>query len=155
MKYDLENKQKKQKGYLLLIFTNIKLIIMTKKKTNSKKTVEEPLLEKIAGKLGNITGELIVAKNNLVEMAGGAIDSVKETIYNITAKKPAHKKAVKVVAKKAVKAATKKVVKKAAPAKKAVKAVAKKIVKKAAPVKKAIKKTVKKTATVTRGIRRR
>ena len=150
---------------------------MAKKKSNSKKAVEEPILEKIAGKLGQMTGELIVAKNNFVEMAGGAIDSVKETIQNITAKKPVTKKAVKAVAKKAVKAATKKVVKKTvpiaigtkkvakkaiakavkktAPVKKAVKKAIKKVAKKAAPAKKIIKKAAKKVAAATRGLRRR
>ena len=146
---------------------------MAKKKSNSKKAVEEPILEKIAGKLGQMTGELIVAKNNFVEMAGGAIDSVKETIQNITAKKPVTKKAVKAVAKKAVKAATKKVVKKTVPAKKvakkaiakavkktapvkkAVKKAIKKVAKKAAPAKKIIKKAAKKVAAATRGLRRR
>lgn len=95
------------------------------------------MLDKIAGTLGHMTGELIVAKNHLTEMAGGAIDSVKATIQNFTGNK-------KTTPKKVVKAAVKKVVKKAAPAKKAVKAAAKKVVKKAAPVKKAIKKVVKK-----------
>lgn len=115
---------------------------MAKKKSTPKKSVEEPLMEKIAGTLGNITGELIVAKNRLVEMAGGAIDSVKETLHNVTAKKPVAKKAVKAVAKKAVKAVSKKVEKETAPAKKAIKKAAKKI----APVKKAVKKVIKKAA---------
>ncbi|MEP7237266.1 MAG: hypothetical protein ABI685_05365 [Ferruginibacter sp.] len=116
---------------------------MAKKKSNSKKTVEEPMMEKIAGKLGHLTGEIIVAKNHLVDMASGAIGSVKETIQNITEKK-------KPALKKAVKAEVKKVVKKIAPAKKAVKkaakATVKKVVKKAAPAKKAIKKAVKKVS---------
>lgn len=51
---------------------------MAKKKINpktigTKKTQEEPMLEKIAGKLGHLTGEIIVAKDHVVEMAGGAI----------------------------------------------------------------------------------
>lgn len=119
---------------------------MAKKKTNSKTAVPEPILEKIAGKLGHITGELIVAKNNLVERAGGAINSVKETIQNITAKKPAAKKAVKAVAKKAVKVGIKKVVKKTVPVKKVAKKVIAKAVKKTAPVKKEVKKAIKKVA---------
>lgn len=106
---------------------------MANKKSTAKAATNEPLIEKIAGKLGHMTGEVIVAKNNLVNMAGGAIDTVKSTIKNITAKK-------KPEAKKAVKAAVKKVVKKATPAKKAIK----KVVKKAAPVKKAVKKVMKK-----------
>ena len=89
---------------------------MAKKKSNSKKTTGEPILEKIAGKLGHFTGEVIVAKDHLVDMASGAIDSVKETIQHITEKKgAAPKKAVKAAVKKVEKAVAKKI----APAKKA------------------------------------
>ena len=112
---------------------------MAKKKAEP---TNEPMIEKIAGKLGHMTGEVIVAKNNLVNMAGGAIDSVKSTIQKITAKKPKAKKAVK----KAVKATVKKVEKKVATAKKAAKATVKKVVKKTAPAKKAVKKVVKKVS---------
>lgn len=112
---------------------------MAKKKNTSPKKTDEPILEKIAGKLGHLTGEIIVAKDHLVDMASGAVDTVKETIQNITEKKgAAPKKAVK----KSVKKVEKAVAKKVAPAKKAVKAA----VKKAAPVKKVIKKAVKKVS---------
>ena len=127
---------------------------MAKKKSNSKKAEQEPMIEKIAGKLGQMTGELIVAKNHLVDMAGGALVSVKETIHNITTKKKtAAKKAVKAVAKKAVKIAVKKVDEKTVPAKKAIKKAVKKAAKKTAPVKKAIKKIVKKAAVAKKAIK--
>ena len=118
---------------------------MAKKKSNSPKTTDEPMLEKIAGKLGHFTGEIIVAKDHLVDMASGAIDTVKETIQNITEQKGA---APKIAAKAAIKKAEKAFVKKVAPAKKAVKkavkATVKKVEKKTAPAKKAIKKALKK-----------
>lgn len=142
------------------------------KATSSKETAPEPVLEKIAGKLGRMTGEIIVAKNSLVNMAGGAMDTVKEKIQTITEKKDAALKEIKAFRKnaekkiapakkrveKAVKATVKKVetkvtpakktIKKAAkqvaPAKKAVKAAGKKAAQKVAPAKKAIKKAVKK-----------
>ena len=41
---------------------------MAKKKSNAKKTTEEPMLEKIAGKLGHLTGEIIVAKDHFVDI---------------------------------------------------------------------------------------
>lgn len=113
---------------------------MAKKKNVTKKTADEPMMEKVAGKLGHLTGEIIVAKNHLVDMASGAIDSVKETIQHVTEKKgAAPKKAVKAVVKKVEKA----IVKKIAPAKKAVKKAVKATVKKVAPAKKALKKAAK------------
>jgi len=116
---------------------------MATKKNNSKKATSEPtLITKIGTQVGQVAGEIVVAKNKLVEKAGQAIDSVKSTIGNIAAaQKTAPKKAA---AKKTVKAAVKKVVKKTAPVKKAAKKAVKKIVKKVAPAKKVIKKTAKK-----------
>jgi|GEM_PF-2258555 len=125
---------------------------MATKKNNAKKTTTEPtLITKIGTQVGQVAGEIVVAKNKLVEKAGQAIDSVKSTLGSITAdKKAAPKKTVKAAVKKVVKKAikktapakkaVKKIVKKSAPAKKAVKKVVKKVVKKAAPVKKAAKK---------------
>ncbi len=121
---------------------------MAQKKNNQKKAVaEESMLNKIAGDAAYMAGKVVVAKNNLVEMAGSAIETVKTTIQNIAPKKnTAPKKAVKAAVKKVVKKAVpvKKIAQKAAPAKKAVKAAVKKVVKKAAPAKKIIKKTAKK-----------
>ena len=94
---------------------------MAKKKNTSKKKAVEPMMEKIAGKLGHLTGELIVAKEHLTAMASGAIDSAKATVKKLTKNKS--KKEVK----KAVKSAVKKVEKKVTPAKKAVKKAAKKV----------------------------
>lgn len=149
---------------------------MVQKKNSPAKPVEdESMLNKIAGDAAYMAGKMVVAKNDLVEMAGGAIETVKTAVKKITSKKnvepkeavkaavskvvkkvapakKAAKKAVKnivkktVPAKKTVKAATKKVVKKATSAKKAVKATIKKVTKKAAPAKKVIKKTSKKVA---------
>jgi len=149
---------------------------MAQKKNNPTKPVEEEsMLNKIAGDAAYMAGKMVVAKNDLVEMAGGAIETVKTAVKKITTKKnvepgelvkaavakvekkvaPANKAAKKVAkkvvkkaapAKKAVKAAIKKVAKKTAPARKAAKAAVKKVVKKAAPAKKAIKKTAKKIA---------
>lgn len=131
---------------------------MAKKKNNQKNAVpEESMLNKIAGDAAYMAGKMVVAKNNLVEKAGGAIETVKTTIQNITAKKEAEpKKAVKAAIKKVVKKVApakkaankvvKKVVQKTVPAKKAIKASVNKVAKKAAPAKKAIKKAVKKIA---------
>lgn len=117
---------------------------MAKKKNTPAKNADEPILEKIAGKLGHLTGEIIAAKDHLVDMASGAADTVKEKIQSITQKTPPAKKTVKAAVKKVKKA----VAKKAAPAKKAVKAAVKKATKKSSPVKKAAKKVIKKAAPV-------
>jgi hypothetical protein len=128
---------------------------MAKKKSNSKKTTEEPLMEKIAGKLGHLTGEIIVAKDHLVDMASGAVDSVKETIQNITKKKAtAPKKAIKAAVKKVEKAVAKKVAPAKKTVKKAIKATVKKVEKKVAPAKKAVKATVKKAAPAKKAIKK-
>jgi hypothetical protein len=115
---------------------------MATKKNNAKKATTEPtLITKIGTQVGQVAGEIVVAKNKLVEKAGQAIDSMKSTIGSITAdKKAAPKKTVKAAVKKVVK----KAIKKTEPAKKAAKKAVKKIVKKSAPAKKAVKKVVKK-----------
>ena len=133
---------------------------MAKKKSSPKKKADEPIMDKIADTFGNIKDEIIVAKNRLVEMAGDAMDSVKETFQNVTAKKPVTKKAVKAAGKNdqkktAPKKAVKKAAKKASPAKKAVKKVAKKAAVKAAPAKKSVKKVAKKNKGESRSIKRR
>lgn len=136
--------------YYLFFFKYIsstKLIIMATKKSSSKKATTEPtLITKIATQVGQVAGEIVVAKNKLVEKAGQAIDSVKSTIGNITSdKKAAPKKAApKKTVKAAVKKVVKKAIKKAAPAKKSAKKAVKKVVKKTAPAKTAIKKSIKK-----------
>lgn len=113
---------------------------MAQKKNNPTKPVEEEsMLNKIAGDAAYMAGKMVVAKNDLVEMAGGAIETVKTAVKKITAKK-------NIEPGEAVKAAVSKIVKKVAPAKKAAKKVTKKIVKKAAPAKKTAKVTVKKVA---------
>jgi hypothetical protein len=123
----------------------------TKKNKSSKPANDDSILNKIASQAGHVAGELIVAKNQVVEKAGNAIEKVKTTVRNLTgSKKPAAKKAAKAVKKVAKKAA-----KKAAPVKKAAKKAVKKIAKKAAPVKKAAKKMVKKVAPAKISIRRR
>ncbi|MEP7164282.1 MAG: hypothetical protein ABI741_06290 [Ferruginibacter sp.] len=122
----------------------------TKKNISKQSTPEKTTMVKIAEKVGEVAGKISVKKDHLVDMATGAIDSVKSTIHNISvaaANKTAPKKTAKAVVKKVVKKAAKKitkspVVKKAATAKKAVK----KAVKKAPAAKKAIKKVVKRAA---------
>lgn len=114
---------------------------MANRKTNSKKgRKQKSTMIKIAEKVGELAGRIVNEKDHLVEMAGGAFDSVKETVRNISSTKKnkpkkAAKKLVKKVAKKVVKPAASKI-KKTAPVRKAVSA--KKTIKKA--VKKAVKK---------------
>lgn len=61
---------------------------MAKKKNGSQKsTSKEAIHVKIAGALGTMAGEIMNTKDHLVEIAGGAIDSLKSTIQNITVKK--------------------------------------------------------------------
>ena len=108
---------------------------MAKKKSAAKKAApEKSLLDKIAEQAGHLAGELSVKKDHLVEMASDAIASVKSTLKNIGAKKPAAASKKKTAVKKTVK-------KKAAVVTKKVK---KAVAKKAAPVKKTIKKVAKK-----------
>ncbi len=108
---------------------------MANKKSALKSAPEKSILSKIAGQVGHLADEIVVGKDHLMEIAGDAIDSVKEKIHNITTKdKPAPKKPV---VNKVVKAAIKKPVKKTITA---VKKAAKPAVKKVASVKKSIKK---------------
>lgn len=135
---------------------------MAKKKSNSKKST----MLKIAEKVGELAGKMVNEKEHLVEMASGAIKSVKEKIQNIgTGKNDAPKKKAKAVVKKAankiVKPIAKKVtktlpVKKAAVVKKAAKKIVKAVApaKKAAVVKKAVKKVVKKSAVVKKAVKK-
>lgn len=112
---------------------------MAKKKSAPKKsTPQKSTLNKIAGKIGQLAGEIVVGKDHIIEMAEGAIDSVKETIHNITSTgKTVPKKAVKVLAKKSIpKKVQDTIKKKARPA----------APKKAPASKKVVKKVVKKAA---------
>ena len=130
-----------------------------KQRNNTKqKPQSETIFFKIGGVVGDIAGKLSNQKDHLLELAGNAIESVKNAVHDLSEKKTTlakkeNKAAVKKVAKtaKPVKAAP---VKKATPAKKAltakktaepVKAAA---VKKSAPVKRSpvAKKAVKKSA---------
>jgi hypothetical protein len=104
----------------------------TRKKNEKKAAPAKSTMIKIAEKVGELAGKIVNEKEHLVEMAGGAIKSVKATIHNITATKKTAKAVVKKVEKKIIKPAAKKITKAAA--------------KKAAPVKKTIKKVVKKAA---------
>ena len=113
-----------------------------KKNTPVKSSNDESILNQLATKAGTVAGELIVAKNNIAEKVGNAVDTVKTKVKSITGgKKTTPKKAVK----KAVKAVVKKVAKKVAPAKKAAKKAVKKVAKKVATAKKTISKAAKKT----------
>jgi hypothetical protein len=104
---------------------------MEKKKSNNKKAIgEKSTMIKIAEKIGQVAGTIMYEKDHLIKIAGNAIDSVKEAIHDMTAKKePKAKEAVK----KAVLPAAKKIKKTVA-------------VKKVPAVKKPIKKAVKKAA---------
>jgi hypothetical protein len=88
---------------------------MTKKKVMPKKMARERnMLDKIAGQIGHLAGEIVVGKNHLKEMAGHAIDSVKETMHSIATKNPTQKSAredtaLKPPAKRTKKSATKKI----------------------------------------------
>jgi hypothetical protein len=123
---------------------------MAKKISKSKTPAGKSTMVKIAEKVGELAGKIVNQKEHFVEMAGDAIDSVKEKVKGITGKKRAVKNAVKRVAKKAVKKIEKKVINpaakkisKSAPAKKVTDT--KKTVK--AVVKKATKKAIKKVAS--------
>lgn len=77
---------------------------MAKTKSAPKKAKQEDtFINKIAGQVGHLAGELAAGKNHLIEMAGDAIESVKSTLHNITTKKKAvPKKRGKPTAKKAM-----------------------------------------------------
>ena len=112
---------------------------MAKKKNGSEKPVnKEAIHVKIAGALGTVAGQIMNTRDQIVEVAGGAIGSLKSSIQNITikkkaapkkagSKKPVAKKTAQVVNKKtsavtapviSKKAPKKAVNKKAVPAKK-------------------------------------
>ena len=120
---------------IVAIFTHhTKPIKMAKKKNNSKKPIaEKSTMIKIAEKVGELAGRIVNEKDHLVEMAGGAIDSVKTAVQHITAS--TKKATVKKAAKKAVKKVAKKVEKKIKPAVKKVKKVASTVKKAASPKK--------------------
>ena len=85
---------------------------MAVKKKTTKKAAPKSTMVKIAEKVGEVAGKISVQKDHLVEMADHAIESVRSTIHDFTAKKPAVKKAVKKIVKKASPAAVKKTAKK-------------------------------------------
>ena len=111
----------------------------TKKVTTKKSAPKKTTFYKIGGKIGKLAVGLIAGKDNLVEIADGAIESVKSTIQNITtSKKAAPKKAVKPTPPKAV---TKQ-------AKPAIKKSGKPAVKNSSPSKKVSKSVPSKKATL-------
>ena len=76
----------------------------TKKISTGKSAPKKTIMTKIARKVGFLAGELVAGKDQLVEMAGGAIESVKATIQpeaSATKKKVVKKKAL-AIAKKVV-----------------------------------------------------
>ncbi len=132
---------------------------MATKKASAKKST----LIKIAETIGTVAGEISVKKDQLVNLASDAFESVKSGMKNLASKEQEVKKSVKADVKKAGKkvAAVKKTIKKEVkqvvkPAAKKI-AAAKKSVKKSAPVKKVVsaekkvvkvvKKAVKKTGS--------
>ncbi len=127
----------------------------TKKSANIKKATSKTTLIKIAEAVGSIAGEISVKKDQLTNMASGAIDSVKATIQDIGKKTAKVKsgsrviqskvKAAKKVAGKAATPATRKTTtKKVSPVEKI-----KPVAKKAAPKKEL---TTKKAATAKNGV---
>ncbi|MEP6710853.1 MAG: hypothetical protein ABJA37_00475 [Ferruginibacter sp.] len=125
---------------------------MTKKKSAAKKPAKEKtFMIKVAEKIGEIAGEIAVGKDHFMQMAAGAVSSVKAGIHNITeGKKTEPAKSVKKPAKKAIQksekpaaAATPKstVVKKNGVKKTTKKAIKKPVPKVAPPVAKTISKT--------------
>ncbi|RYY48867.1 MAG: hypothetical protein EOO06_08860 [Chitinophagaceae bacterium] len=127
---------------------------MATKKKSATSPGEKSTLIKIAETIGTVAGEIAVKKDRLVNMATGAVESVKTSIQNLTGgmtenkkkapvKKAANRKAVpaKKSASKAA-ATTKSPVKKAA----AKKATPKKTGPKAAPTPSTVK-PVRKTST--------
>ena len=127
----------------------------TKKKSTKNPAAKKTTVIKIAETIGTVAGEIAVKKDQFVNMASGAIDTVKSKLRDLTAPKksakPVVKKVKKAVAKKvttvkkAVKKAEKKVVKPA------VKKVAKAVSKKAVAAKKVVKKEVKKAVKKAKG----
>lgn len=138
------------------IYKHQNLIKMAKKKNDSQTKTEEPVLEKVAGKLGQITGEIIVAKDNIVDIASDGINAVKGIIQLFRKKKrsAAPKKAVKAAVKKVEKVLSKKVAPAKKAVKKAVKATVKKVEKKTASANKAIKQAVKKVARAKKAVKK-
>ena len=105
---------------------------MATKKSSTKPVPEKSLLNKIAGEVGHIAGNIAIGKDHLLEIASEAIDSVKEKLHITMKKKAAPKKAVKAVKKALSKRPIAKRTAKPAPSKKTT------------PAKKAIKKAAKK-----------
>jgi hypothetical protein len=99
------------------------------KKALKNKDHEKSMMEKIGDQATHLKEEIVAGKDHLIELAGDAFTSVKETIQDLTKKKkPVKKTAAKVIkpaVKRAVKAATA-VSKKAATPKRVVKKNAKK-----------------------------
>jgi hypothetical protein len=63
------------------------------KQAPAKGGKEKTILTKIAGKVGYLAGGIAGRKDQLVEMAGDAIDSVKSTFQEMTSGKKSDKKA--------------------------------------------------------------
>ena len=100
---------------------------MPKKKSVAKKSaMQKTLLEKIGNTASHIKDDIVAGKDNLVEFAGDAFDSIKKGVKHLVEtgkkKKPVKKRPVK-------KVALKKAAKKAQP-KKAAKKVVKKVARK-------------------------
>ena len=132
----------------------------TKKAITKKSVPKKTAFYKIGGKIGKLAVGLIAGKDHLIDMADGAIESVKSTIQNISiSKKAAPKKVTKTTPPKAVTKQAKPAemkpgkpaemkpgkpaVKKSSPSKKVSKPVPSK---KATPAKKVIKKAAQKVA---------
>jgi len=124
----------------------------TKKAITKKSVPKKTAFYKIGGKIGKLAVGLIAGKDHLIDMADGAIESVKSTIQNISiSKKAAPKKVTKTTPSKAVtkqaKPAEKKpgkpAGKKSSPSKKVSKPVPSK---KPTPAKKVMKKAAQKVA---------
>jgi hypothetical protein len=97
----------------------------SKKKTAKKSAGKKTLLQKVSVTASHIKDDIVAGKDNLVEFAGEAIDSIKEGVKHLVQKnKP--KKSTK---KKSIK-----------------KAPVKKTAKRSVPKKSAPRKTIKKTA---------
>lgn len=121
---------------------------MKKKVNSTKKNQQEPIMIKIAGKVGELAGKIVNQKDQLVKKAGDAIDSIKTAVHDATAnKKTAVKKVIKKDVKKVAKKVEKKVVK---PVKKAVKKASSATNKLQKTAKKTVKKTVKKVVNKTK-----
>lgn len=101
---------------------------------------EKTFLEKLGDQASHVKEELVAGKDHLVEIAGGAFDSVKTSIQEFKEKRARSKKPVRQTKKAAKKPASRS----SGPApKKAIRSAAKKPVKKitkAAPTKKSVRK---------------